>query len=164
MRLWVMRNAESMISNFEFRISKFQYSALVLLPFVLLLTSCESELIQKQEQQIQKMQLEITRQREEIEELKLARIKVDQKRQDCNRAFREFEKAQMLKDPDQAIALYREGLRLCPDDDVAHYELGKILVKIGQTKEAEEEFEIALGINPDFQSARRELNSLQERK
>ncbi|MCZ6546669.1 MAG: hypothetical protein O6837_00925, partial [Deltaproteobacteria bacterium] len=90
-----------MISNFEFRISKFQFSALALLPFVLRLTSCESELIQKQEQQIRKMQLEITRQREEIEELKLARIKVDQKRQDCNRAFREFEKAQKLKDSDQ---------------------------------------------------------------
>ena len=159
-----MRKAESMISNFEFRISKFQFSALVLLPFVLLLTSCESELIQQQEQQIQTMQLEITRQREEIEELKLARIKVDQKRQDCNRAFREFEKAQKLKDSDQAIALYREGLRLCPDDDVAHYELGKILLAKGQTKEAREEFETALGINPDFQSAMGELNSLQERK
>ncbi len=153
-----------MIPNSEFRIPKFPFSALVLLPFVLLLTSCGSELIQKQEQQIQKMQLEITRQREEIEELKLARVKVDQKRQDCNRAIREFEKAQKLKDPDQAIALYREGLRLCPDDDVAHYELGKILLAKGQTKDAEEEFETALGLNPDFQSARRELNSLQERK
>ncbi len=159
-----MLNSESMISNFEFRISKFQFSALVLLPFILLLTSCESELIQKQEQKIQKMQLEITRQREEIEELKLARVKVDQKRQDCNRAIRDFEKAQKLKDPDQAIALYREGLRLCPNDDVAHYELGKILLAKGQTKEARDEFETALGINPDFQSARRELNSLQERK
>ncbi len=159
-----MRNAESMISHLEFRMPIFLFSALVLLPFVLLLTSCESELIQKQEQRIQKMQLEITRQREEIEELKLARVKVDQKRQDCNRAIREFEKAQKLKDSDQAIALYREGLRLCPDDDVAHYELGKILLAKGQTKDAREEFETALGINPDFQSARRELNSLQERK
>ncbi len=162
MQLWVMRNAESMISNFEFRNSKFQVLVVLLLAF--LLSSCESELIQKQGQKIQKMQLEITRQREEIEELKLSRIKADQKRQDCNRAFREFEKAQKIKDPDQAITLYREGLRLCPNDDVAHYELGKILSAKGQTKEAREEFETALGINPDFQSARRELNSLQERK
>ncbi len=110
------------------------------------------------------MQIEIARQRAEIEELKLSRIKADQKRQDCNRAIRDFEKAQKVKDPDQAIALYREGLRLCPNDDVAHYELGKILVVVGQIKEAEEEFEIALGINPDFESARRELKALQEKK
>ena len=137
---------------------------LVPLLLFLFLPSCESELILKQKEEIQKMQKEIARQREEIEELKLARIKADQKRQDCNRAIRDFEKAQKLKDPEQAISLYREGLRLCPDDDVAHYELGIILVKIGQTKEAEEEFETALGINPDFESARRELKALQEKK
>jgi hypothetical protein len=37
-------------------------------------------------------------------------------------------------------------------------------VVVGQIKEAEEEFEIALGINPDFESARRELKALQEKK
>ena len=137
---------------------------LVPLLLFLFLPSCESELVLKQKEEIQKMQKEIARQREEIEELKLARIKADQKRQDCNRAIRDFEKAQKLKDPEQAISLYREGLRLCPDDDVAHYELGIILVKIGQTKDAEEEFETALGINPDFESARRELKALQEKK
>ena len=161
---WGMRKPESMISNFEIRIAKFHFITFVLLPFFLLLSSCESELLLKQKDEIQKMQQEIARQREEIEELKLARIKADQKRQDCNRAIRDFEKAQKLKDPEQAISLYREGLRLCPDDDVAHYELGKILVVVGQIKEAEEEFEIALGINPDFESARRELKALQEKK
>ena len=161
---WGMRKPESMISNFEIRIAKFHFITFVLLPFFLLLSSCESELVLKQKDEIQKMQQEIARQREEIEELKLARIKADQKRQDCNRAIRDFEKAQKLKDPEQAISLYREGLRLCPDDDVAHYELGKILAVVGQIKEAEEEFEIALGINPDFESARRELKALQEKK
>ncbi len=161
---WGMRKPESMISNFEIRIAKFHFITFVLLPFFLLLSSCESELLLKQKDEIQKMQQEIARQREEIEELKLARIKADQKRQDCNRAIRDFEKAQKLKDLEQAISLYREGLRLCPGDDVAHYELGKILVVVGQIKEAEEEFEIALGINPDFESARRELKALQEKK
>ncbi len=161
---WGMRKPESMISNFEIRIAKFHFITLVLLPFFILLSSCESELVLKQKEEIQKMQKEIAQQREEIEELKLARIKADQKRQDCNRAIRDFEKAQKLKDPEQAISLYREGLRLCPDDDVAHYELGIILVKIGQTKDAVKEFETALGINPDFESARRELKALQEKK
>ena len=144
---------------------RFRWSLLftVILP-ALFLTSCETELIRKQEAKIQKLQKEITRQSEEIEELMLARLKTRQKRQDCNRAFRDFEKAQKLKDPERAAALYREGLRLCPDDDVAHYELGKILVVIGQTKEAENEFETALEINPDFQSARRELKALKEKQ
>jgi hypothetical protein len=102
-----MRKPESMISNFEIRIAKFHFITFVLLPFFLLLSSCESELLLKQKDEIQKMQQEIARQREEIEELKLARIKADQKRQDCNRAIRDFEKAQKLKDPEQAISLYR---------------------------------------------------------
>ncbi len=70
-----MHNPENMISNFEIRIAKFRFFALVLPPFFLLLSSCESELILKQKEEIQKMQKEIARQREEIEELKLARIK-----------------------------------------------------------------------------------------
>ncbi|MFQ5850091.1 MAG: tetratricopeptide repeat protein [Candidatus Binatia bacterium] len=158
-----MPSLEKRNSNFEIGIWNFPYSIL-LFPLVLFLFSCESELIRKQEEEIRRQQREITRQRQEIEELRLAKLKMEQKRQDCNRAFRDFEKAQKVKDPDRAIGLYREGLKLCPDDDVAHYELGKILIGIGRSEEAEEEFETALRINPDFQAARQELNALQKRK
>ena len=41
-------------------------------------------------------------------------------------------------------------LLICPDDDVAHYELGKVMVELGRFPQAEKEFEAALKINPDF--------------
>ncbi len=113
--------------------------------------------MQQQDAEIQRLKQEIARQRREIEQIKLAKLKMEQKRQDCNLAFRDFEKAQEAANRDQAISLYRKGLRLCPDDDVARYELGKILIAVGRRTEAQEEFEAALRINPDFKSARREL-------
>lgn len=155
-----MPNSESIISSFESRISNSPFPLFFVL--FLFLASCESELIRKQEEQITLQQQEIARQKREIEQMKLARQKAEQKRKDCNRAFHDFEKAQALDDLREAVVLYRQGLRLCPDDDVAHYELGKILRDIGQTQEAEQEFEAALRINPDFQSAKHQLESMQE--
>ena len=58
------------------------------------------------------------------------------------------------------MSLYREGLAICPDDDVAHYELGRALADAGRCAEAEKEFEAALKINPDFADARRQLDAI----
>jgi len=154
-----MPKPDKQISNFEFRISNFSVPLLLLLAFILV--SCESKLMQQQDAEIQGLRQEIARQRQEIEQIKLAKLKMEQKRQDCNLAFRDFEKAQEAANRDQAIALYRKGLRLCPDDDVARYELGKILIAVGRRAEAQEEFEAALRINPDFKTVRRELENLQ---
>jgi len=153
-----MPKPDKQISNFEFRISKFSVLPLLLLAFILV--SCESKLMQQQGAEIHRLKQEIARQRREIEQIKLAKLKMEQKRQDCNLAFRDFESAQEAATRDQAITLYRKGLRLCPDDDVARYELGKILIAVGRRAEAQEEFEAALRINPDFKSARRELKAL----
>lgn len=136
--------------------------------FVLLLAflaaSCKGELLSKQAEQISQQQEEITRQKQEIEELKLAQQTEEQKRRDCNRAFGEyFEKAQMAQVSEEAVSLYRQGLELCPDDDVAHYELGKLLLRLGQTGEAREEFEKSLELNPDLQGAKRELGGIKRR-
>ncbi len=155
-----MPNLNKPNSNLEIRISNFRpLLAFLLLAFILV--SCESRLMQQQDAQIQRLKQEIARQRREIEQIKLAKLKMEQKRQDCNLAFRDFEKALEAANRDQAITLYRKGLRLCPDDDVARYELGKILIAVGRRAEAQEEFEAALRINPDFKSARRELKALQ---
>jgi len=129
----------------------------------LFLASCESELMGRQEEEILRLQQEIARQRQELDQIKQAKLKRDRKRQSCNRAFGQFVEAQKAKDPPEAVQLYRKGLRLCPDDDVARYELGKILISVGKSKEAAEEFAAALKINPDFKSARRELDSLRKR-
>ena len=87
--------------------------------------ACNSEILQKQAEQIKQQELEIAQQRKDLEAMLANQQLQDQKQQDCNRAFRDyFEKAQIASAGDQAIALYREGLSLCPGDEVAHYELG----------------------------------------
>jgi tetratricopeptide (TPR) repeat protein len=129
----------------------------VFLTVTLTLPGCNSELLEKQAEQIKQQQAEIAAQRQELDALKLP----EQKQRDCNRAFRDyFEKAQVLTDRDKAIALYREGLALCPDDDVAHYELGKTLAANGRNTEAQAEFEAALKINPGFIEAQNQLEAL----
>ena len=129
------------------------------------LAACNSEILEKQAEQIQQQEIEIARQRREINELVAGQQKADQKRLDCNRAFRDyFEKAQAAGDREQAISLYREGLQLCPDDDVAHYELGKTLADRGRYLEAEKEFEAALKFNPGFVEAKRELDAVRKSK
>jgi tetratricopeptide (TPR) repeat protein len=133
----------------------------VFVAITLTLPGCNSELLEKQAEQIKQQQAEIAAQRKEIEALKAGQKIQDQKQQNCNRAFRDyFEKGQVLADPEKAIALYRQGLALCPDDDVAHYELGKILAANGRSTEARAEFEAALKINPDFTEAKGELDAL----
>ena len=127
------------------------------------LSACESELIRKQEEQIRQQQEAIEQLRQANAEELAARQRAEEKRQACNLAFRQFEKAQAAREPRDAVALYRDGLKLCPDDDVAHYELGKILSGIGRSQEAREEFEAALKINPNFHGAKQELEKIQKR-
>jgi tetratricopeptide (TPR) repeat protein len=132
---------------------------------VVALSACNSEVLQKQADQLKQQEKEIARQRQEIDALMAAQKIQEQQRRDCNRAFREFfDKAQLAADRDQAIALYREGLALCPDDDVAHYELGKVLAEAGRYQEAESEFEAALKINPGFIDAKKQLESVRGKK
>ena len=150
-----MPNSKLRIKNFEFLILS--------LGLCVFSWSCESELIRQREEQIRRQQEEIARQRQEIEETVTAQQREERKRQDCNRAFQDFEKAQSAKEPREAVRLYRQGLQLCPDDDVAHYELGKILRSIGQTQGAQMEFEAALKINSNFRDARRELEAIQKK-
>ncbi len=131
----------------------------------LILPGCNSELLEKQAEQIKQQEAEITRQRQEIEALAAGQKVQDQKQQDCNRAFRDyFEKAQLQSDRDKAVALYREGLGLCADDDIAHFELGKMLAAAGRNAEAQQEFEAALKINPGFIEAKNQLETLQKNR
>ena len=131
------------------------------LPFLsFFLFACSSEILRQQEKLIQEQQSEILKQRKEIEELEAVVKREGQKRRDCNRAFRYFEQGQTASNPGEAVELYRKGLDLCPDDDVAHYELGKILVGLGQREEAAREFETVVKLNPNFQDARQQLKAM----
>lgn len=136
-------------------------SRTVLLLSIALLSSCLTgyleEDLKKQQEQIKEQNAEIARQRAELEALRQGTQTSDQ----CSRAFRDyFDKAQLSTNRDEQISLYRQGLQLCPDDDVAHYELGRVLVDAGRRGEAEQEFEAALKINPGFDEARRQLDAL----
>jgi tetratricopeptide (TPR) repeat protein len=133
------------------------------LPVLLLVSSCLTAEIEKQAETLKEQEAEIARQRAEIEALKAAQQAEEKKLRDCNRAFRDyFEPAQTHADGDGAIALYRKGVALCPDDDVAHYELGKLLAARGLYREAEIEFEAALKINPAFTDAKARLDALRK--
>jgi tetratricopeptide (TPR) repeat protein len=133
----------------------------VLLIFILAgLSACSSEVLEKQAEQLKQQELEIAKQRKELDAMLASQKLQDQKQQDCNRAFREyFEKAQLSSDRDEAIALYREGLSLCAEDEVAHYELGRALADGGRYVEAEKEFEAALSLKPDFSDAKKHLEA-----
>lgn len=134
-------------------------SAVVIFSLLAVLSACSSEMLEKQAEQIKQQELEIARQRGELEALLAGQKVQEQKQQDCNRAFRDyFEKAQASSEREQAVVLYREGLTLCADDEVAHYEMGRALTELGRNAEAEKAFEAALKINPNFGDARRHLD------
>ncbi|HKY07652.1 MAG TPA: tetratricopeptide repeat protein [Candidatus Binatia bacterium] len=115
-----------------------------------------------QERQLREQELQIARQNKEIEALRASQQRDDEKQKNCIRAFRDyFDKAQLSKSRDESISLYQQGLKICPDDDVAHYELGRKLVDAGRTAEAVASFEAALRINPAFADAKRQLDAIQ---
>jgi len=146
------------------RLQRKQFSltciALLLLSIVPLsscLTGYLEEDLKRQQEQINEQNAELARQRAELEAMRQGKQTSDQ----CKRAFNDyFDKAQLSTNQADRIALYRQGLQLCPEDDVAHYELGRALVDAGQRGEAETEFAAALKINPGFDAARQQLESL----
>jgi tetratricopeptide (TPR) repeat protein len=139
--------------------------SLVFFIFATISSACSSEVLEKQAEQIKQQELAIAQQRKDLEAVLAGQKLQDQKQQDCNRAFRDyFEKAQLATDGDQAIALYREGLSLCAEDEVAHYELGRALAARGRYLEAEKEFEAALKLKPDFTDAKRHLEAARKNR
>lgn len=120
---------------------------------------------ERMDAQMKEQSAEIEQQRKDLENLRAGRPIPDLKRQECDRAFRDYyDKAQLSTDRNQAIELYRQGLALCPDDDVAHYELGRALADAGRYEEAEKEFEAALKLNPGFVDARNQLDAVRKRR
>jgi tetratricopeptide (TPR) repeat protein len=123
--------------------------------------SCLNAELEKQAGILKAQEAEIARQRQEIEALKAAQHAQAKRQRDCNRAFRDyFEPAQTMADGERAVALYKTGLGLCPEDEVAHYELGRLLAVQGDHVAAAKAFETALEINPEFADARARLEAL----
>ena len=148
------------------KLSIVRFSGVSLVVFMaVFFVACNSEVLERQSEQLRQQEIEIARQRKELEALAAGKQVQDQKQQDCNRAFRDyFDKAQLSTNREQTIDLYNQGLAICPDDDVAHYELGRALADAGRFSEAEREFEAALRINPDFADAKRQLESVRKNR
>jgi tetratricopeptide (TPR) repeat protein len=136
---------------------------LILSVGALFLAACNSEVLERQAEQIRQQEIEISRQRKELEALAAGQQIQDEKQKDCARAFRDyFDKAPLTSDREEAVALYRKGLAICPDDDVAHYELGRALVDAGRPAEAADAFEAALKINQAFADAKKKLDAIEK--
>jgi tetratricopeptide (TPR) repeat protein len=83
---------------------------------------------------------------------------------ECDRAYEDFELARKAKNFEDSIFYYRRGLRLCPNDEIAHNELGEVYLGIRQYEDATNEFRRALEINPESSQARRNLESAKNRR
>ncbi len=129
----------------------------------LLLPSCalfDNTRLEQQRAEIEQLHRESEQLRREADALQTQRETEERERAACNRAFTSFAAARKAPDDATAITSYREGLDLCPSDDVAHNELGELYARMGRTTEARAEFEAALKLNPNFTRAQKNLEAL----
>ena len=153
----------SMQSRIRFSLRFFPIALLLLLASFLL-PSCllfDDTKINQQRAELERLRAESERLRQSAETLRQQTQKEDQEREACNQAFYAFDAGRKAGDTEEAIAKYKEGLGLCPTDDVAHNELGEIYMRLGRKRDAVEEFQAALRVNPDFSRAQRNLDSIQ---
>lgn len=120
-------------------------------------------LIERQQAEIERLRQESLALQQEVEALQQQRQQEDKEREACNRAFFMFDAARKAATPEEAIDRYREGLALCPKDDVAHNELGELYLQLGRKDEAVAEFHEALRLNPNFSRAQKNLDAARAR-
>ena len=129
----------------------------------LLFPSCalfDNTKLEQQKAEIERLKQETAQLKAEADALQHEREKEEKERVACNQAFSAFDAARKAKNDDEAIVRYREGLDLCPSDEVAHNELGEIYARSGRTADARIEFEAALKLNPNFARAQKNLEAL----
>jgi predicted Zn-dependent protease len=81
----------------------------------------------------------------------------------CRQARPSFYQAKKAKNSDRRIALYQDGLRLCPQSPRAHAELAEIYADVGEHREAVEEYREALRYDPHYPGVRNRLAELEGR-
>ncbi len=116
--------------------------------------------IEQQRAEIARLKQQAEQLRQEADALQQQRQKEDKERESCNRAYSSFAAARKATRGEEAVDLYREGLSLCPSDDVAHNELGEIYVRLGRKADAATEFAAALRLNPNFSRAQKNLDTV----
>lgn len=129
----------------------------------LVLPACslfDTTVLDRQRAELTRLRQEAATLRRETEALQRQRTEKQRRLEACNRAFDEFDAGRKAEDPNAALAHYRAGLRTCPSDDVAHFEVGEIYLKLGRNDAARAAFAAALDINPGFALARQRLDEL----
>ncbi|MDQ6964077.1 MAG: tetratricopeptide repeat protein [Mariprofundales bacterium] len=82
---------------------------------------------------------------------------------DCSAAAREYEQAKPVIDREKKVYLLQNSVRLCTGSALYHNDLGVAYYQRGRSydrQRARAEFNQALRIDPNYQSARQNLNSL----
>ena len=123
------------------------------------LAGCMGKVLKEQRVEIERQREELSRLTAEMEAVREQQRKEREQREACNRAFYEYQGARSAARTDEAIAHYEKGLSLCPDDDVAHNDLGELYLGQGRIDAARAQFEEALRINPEFSRARQNLEA-----
>ena len=138
-------------------------SLLFALCSLLLFPSCtlfDNTKLEQQKAQIERLRQETAQLRAEADSLQNRRENEEKERIACNKAFSAFDAARKATNDEAAISRYREGLGLCPSDEVAHNELGEVYSRAGRPADARTEFEAALKLNPNFARAQKNLEAL----
>ena len=151
------------MKNTHSRNSQFRVYWLLATGYWLLFPSCalfDNTKLEQQKAEIERLRQETAQLKAETDSLQNQREKEEKERIACNQAFSSFDAARKAKSDEEAISRYREGLGLCPSDEVAHNELGEIYSRTGRPADARTEFEAALKINPNFARAQKNLDAL----
>ena len=143
------------------RFSFFCQTVLILCGLFQACSLFDTSVLEQQRAEIERLRQEAEQLRRETEALQQQQTRQQQQTEACNRAFNDFDAARKTTDDATAIAYYQAGLAICPSDDVAHYELGEVYMRLGQTDAAQAAFEQAVGINPNFSRAQRRLEELE---
>lgn len=83
--------------------------------------------------------------------------------QACAQAKPYFYRAYDTANLERKIALYQQGLRLCPESPRAHFELAEAYARVGEERQATAELREVLRYDPDYPGARARLHELEDR-